>query len=115
MVSLDNETRSNENAFLIIEIHLIEFAVPVAQLDKIGEFNDGFLYKMESEFRLGHYREQNEFIPVLNLKTYLRCPVENFNNTPQSRILFLRYSKKIIENFDAKSVGIGVDAIVGFY
>ncbi|MFX1507357.1 MAG: chemotaxis protein CheW [Promethearchaeota archaeon] len=115
MVSLDNETRSNEEAFLIIKIDLIEFAIPITQLDKVGEFDNEFLDKMESEFRLGNYREKNELIPIINLKKYLQCPVENFHQTPQSRILFLRYSDETIEIFDTKSVGIGVDAIIGLY
>jgi hypothetical protein len=115
MLSLDNEARSNIEAFLIIEIDLIEFAVPLAQLDKLGKFNDEFTDKIESEFCLGNYRQQKELIPILNLKKYLRCPVENFIQTPQSRILFLRYLEKKFKIFDTESVGIGVDAIVGLY
>ena len=115
MVSPANQKKSNEEAFLIIKIDLIEFAVPLAQIDKVGEFNDEFLNKMESGFRLGNYREQKELIPVLNLKKYLRCPIEDFIQTPQSRILFLRNSEKIFEIFAINRIGIGVDAIVDLY
>jgi chemotaxis signal transduction protein len=114
MVSLDKEIKSNEESFLVVKIDSIEFVVPIAQLDRVEEFNNEFLNDLTSEFCLGGYREQNELIPVLNLKKYLRCPDQRFDQTSQSRILFLRYSKKV-NIFNSNIVGIGVNAIVGLY
>ena len=93
MVSLDKDTRSTDEPYLIIEMDSIKFAVPLAQLDRVGEFDTEFQNNTEIEFYIGNYREQNEDILILNLKKYLRCPMnEEFIRTSQSRILFLRYS-----------------------
>ena len=115
MVSLDKDKRSTDEPYLIIEIDLIEFAVPLAQLDRVGEFNIEFQNNTEPGFYIGKYREQNEDILILNLKKYLRCPNEEFIQTLQSRILFLRYSEKTIKKFDTVNLGVGVDAIVSVY
>ena len=115
MISLHTNTRSTSERFLIVEIDLNQFAVPIAQLDKIGEFNTEFQNKSELDLCLGNYRDQNENILILNLKKYLRCPNEEFVRTVQSRILFLKYSEKTTNRFDTINIGVGVDAVVGMY
>lgn len=115
MVSFEIETRNNDEAFLIVKIDLGELAVPISQIDGVGEFDNEFYINTELDFCLGNYHNQNKIIPILNLKRYLRCSVESFNRTPQSRILFLRYSEKITHRFDTINFGFGVDAIVGLY
>ncbi|MFX0122410.1 MAG: chemotaxis protein CheW [Candidatus Hodarchaeota archaeon] len=115
MVSSDIETRDNDEIYLIVKMNLMEFAVPITQVDGVGEFNSEFHNDVETGFCLGKYHDQNEIIPILNLKSYLRCPFDSYNRTSQSRILFLRYSEKSIHESDTFNVGFGVDAIVGLY
>ena len=115
MVSLDKDVRTADESYLIVEIDSIKFAVQLAQIDRVEEFDTEFQNKTEIEFCIGNYREQNEDILILNLKKYLRCFNEEFIITLQSRILFLRYSEKTIEKFDVIKVGVGVDAIVNMY
>ncbi|MFX1516009.1 MAG: hypothetical protein ACFFC6_06845 [Promethearchaeota archaeon] len=115
MVSLHTTTRSTSERYLIVEINLIQFVVPLAQLDRIEEFDTEFQNGSELEFYLGDYRDQNENILVLNLKKYLRCPNEEFVRTVQSRILFLRYSEKTFNRFDTINIGVGVDAVIDMY
>jgi chemotaxis signal transduction protein len=115
MVSLDIEMYDNNKAFLIVRMDLDEFAVSIAHIDGIGEFDNDFHNKEDLEFCLGNYHNQNNIIPILNLKKYLRCPFEKYNRTSQSRILFVRYPEKIINIFSTVNVGFGVDAIIGLY
>ncbi len=115
MVSLDIEPHDNNKAYLIVKIDLNEFAISIVQIDGVGEFDNEFHNNADFEYCLGNYHNQNRIIPILNLKKYLRCPFDNFDQTSQSRILFLRYSEKIIRKLGTINVGFGVDAIIGLY
>ncbi|UCG02497.1 MAG: chemotaxis protein CheW [Candidatus Heimdallarchaeota archaeon] len=115
MVSSSIPTHNSNKAFLIIKMDLMEFAVPITQVDGIVEFDNEFHENTESEFCLGKYYNQNKVIPILNLKSYLHCPSKTFNQTTQSRILFLRCTEKIKHSLDTINIGFGVDALVGMY
>ena len=113
MTSSDEE--KNDEAFLIVKMDLIEFAISITQVDGVGEFDKEFQNSSELKFCLGNYYNQKDRISILNIKTYLRCPLEAFNITPQSRILFFRYKERKNHQHDTFIIGFGVDAIVGLY
>ncbi|MHA2244466.1 MAG: chemotaxis protein CheW [Candidatus Hodarchaeales archaeon] len=116
MVSIDvKELRKWDNAYLIVKLGLNEFSVSIEQIDGIKEFNYESHKNKSTEFILGSYFNQNEVIPIINLKKYLCCPNPVFVSTLQSRILFLNISEVMDLEFDEINVGVVFDAIIGVY
>ena len=116
MVSLDvKDLKKWGNAFLIVKLGLNEFSVTIEQIDGIGEFHNESQENKSNEFILGSYYNQNEVIPIINIKKYLCCPNPIFISTLQSRILFLNISEAMVLGFDEINVGVVFDAIIGVY
>ncbi len=115
MVSLDVKSFNKKKAYLIVKLDSNEFAVSVRQIDGIVEFNNKFQERKKSEFYLGNYHIQAKIIPIINLKKYLHCPKSVFVTTLQSRILFLSSSEETSLDSNTMTVGLGIDAIIGFY
>lgn len=115
MVSLDVKSFNKKKAYLIVKLDSNEFSVSVRQIDGIGEFNNKFQERKRSEFYLGNYYIHTKIIPIINLKKYLHCPKSVFVTTLQSRILFLSSSEETSLDSNTMTIGLGIDAIIGFY
>ncbi len=116
MVSIDvKDLKKWDNAFLIVKLGLSEFSVTIEQIDGIGEFHNESHKEKSNEFILESYFNQNEVIPIINIRKYLCCPNPVFVSTLQSRILFLNISEEPDLVFDAINVGVVFDAIIGVY
>ncbi|MFX1282670.1 MAG: chemotaxis protein CheW [Promethearchaeota archaeon] len=115
MVSLNAKSFLKDKAYLVVKVDSNEFTLSINQIHGIGEFNNEFQEELESGFYLGNFHLHARIIPVINLKKYLNCPNSDFVLTIQSRILFISSTKETILSSKTMIVGLGVDAILGFY
>jgi chemotaxis signal transduction protein len=110
MVSIYRNTIKNPlYNFLMIRLDLVNFALYTNQIEGIAEYSFDVSESPISDLFLGNYSKGEEAIPIMNIRKYLNCKNPYFELTSQARIIFVR--DRNANNY----VGIGVNAILGFY
>ncbi len=101
--------KNNLLNYLQIRFDSENFLVSSDQIEGVIEFQEINRNSGLIPYIIGTHSRKSDFIPVINVKKYLKCEFHPFKLTNQSRIL-LYYNSKI-----GLLLGVVVDAIIGYY